>query len=116
MTELAITTLPIDQIRYVKEFQPRLKTSDDRVEELRLSLATLPPIVVARGSVIVDGYHRWQAHVRERAEFIDVEDLGDLTDEQIFWEAVSRNGSGPLPSRGTRRSPRRAPSPRWPNG
>ena len=97
MTELAITTLPIDQIRYVKEFQPRLKTSDDRVEELRLSLATLPPIVVARGSVIVDGYHRWQAHVRERAEFIDVEDLGDLTDEQIFWEAVSRNGSGPLP-------------------
>jgi hypothetical protein len=91
------TTLPIDQIRYVQEFQPRLKISDERVEELRLSLEQLPPIVVARGSIIVDGYHRWQAHVREGAEFIDVDDLGDLTDDQIFWEAVARNAVGPLP-------------------
>jgi hypothetical protein len=91
------TTLPMGQIQYVEAFQPRLKISDDRVEELRLSLEQLPPIVVARGSIIVDGYHRWQAHVREGAEFIDVQDLGELTDDQIFWEAVARNAVGPLP-------------------
>jgi hypothetical protein len=30
----------------------------------------LPPIVVVRGGVLVDGYHRWQAHVREGIDTI----------------------------------------------
>jgi hypothetical protein len=85
------TTIPVDQVKYVKEFQPRLDVDDGWVEQLRTALDRLPPIVVARGNVLVDGYHRWQAHVREGAEFIDVDDLGDMSDEEIFWQAVERN-------------------------
>jgi hypothetical protein len=94
---MAITTIPLSQIRYDRLLQPRSKTSDEWIEQLRLALDDLPPVIVARGSVLIDGYHRWQAHVREGAEFIDVEDLGDLTDEQMFWEAVERNKAGKLP-------------------
>jgi len=85
------TTLPIDQIRYVEEFQPRLQVDDGWIEQLRSALDKLPPVVVARGNILVDGYHRWQAHVREESAFIDVVDLGELTDDEIFWEAVERN-------------------------
>jgi hypothetical protein len=87
------TTLPIDQVRYLKEFQPRIDVSDGWIEQLRTALDKLPPVVVARGSILVDGYHRWQAHLREGAAFIDVEDLGEMTDDEIFWEAVRRNAT-----------------------
>lgn len=93
MTEPTTTTLPIDQIRYVKEFQPRLEVSDAWIEQLRTALDKLPPVKVARGSILVDGYHRWQAHLREGAGFIDVQDLGDLTDDEIYWEAVRLNAT-----------------------
>jgi hypothetical protein len=87
------TTLPIDQIRYVKELQPRLEVSDATIEQYRTALDKLPPVVVARGSILVDGYHRWQAHLREGVGFIDVNDLGDLTDDEIFWKAVELNAA-----------------------
>jgi hypothetical protein len=43
--------------------------------------------------VLVDGYHRWQAHVREGAQRIAVDDLGDLTDAEIRRESIRRNAS-----------------------
>jgi hypothetical protein len=86
-------TLPIDQIRYVKELQPRLEVSDATIEQYRTALDKLPPVVVARGSILVDGYHRWQAHLREGVGFIEVDDLGDLSDDEIFWKAVELNAA-----------------------
>jgi len=93
VTEPTVMTLPIDQIRYVKELQPRIDVSDATIEQYRTALDKLPPVVVARGSILVDGYHRWQAHLREGAGFIDVVDLGNLTDDEIFREAVVRNAA-----------------------
>lgn len=80
-------------IRFVKELYPRLKPHDDVVERYRDALDQLPPIVVARGGVLVDGYHRWQAHVREERDEIAAEDLGDLTDAEIIRESIRRNAS-----------------------
>jgi hypothetical protein len=86
-----VITIATDSVRYGEEFQPRIQVDDEWIEQLRTALDRLPPIKVARGAVLVDGYHRWQAHVREGAAFIDAEDLGDLTDDEIFWEAVRLN-------------------------
>lgn len=82
-----------DAIRFVKELYPRLKPLDDVVERYRDALANLPPIIVARDGVLVDGYHRWQAHVREGAETIQGENLGDLTDSEIIRESIRRNAA-----------------------
>ncbi len=82
-----------DAVRFVKELYPRLKPHDDVVERYRDALANLPPIVIARGGVLVDGYHRWQAHVREGAETIQAEDLGDLSDAEIVRESIRRNAT-----------------------
>jgi len=83
--------LATSDVEYVKELYPRLKPDDSAIERYRDAIDNLPPIVVARGRVLVDGYHRWQAHRREDAEQIEAEDLGDLTDTEIFNESIRRN-------------------------
>jgi hypothetical protein len=57
------------------------------------ALDRLPPIVVARGRVLVDGFHRWQAYRREGLAEIPAEDLGNLADAEIVRESISRNAS-----------------------
>lgn len=88
-----MVTIAVDSVRLVKELYPRLKPLDDVIERYRDSLDRLPPIVVARDGVLVDGYHRWQAHIREGAETIEVEQLGDLTESEIIRESISRNNA-----------------------
>src|SRR5690606_36698992 len=51
----------------------------------------LPPIVVARDGVLVDGYQRWQAHEREGVEQIRAVNLGNQTDAEIIRESIRRN-------------------------
>jgi hypothetical protein len=87
------TPIPVGNVRFVKELYPRLKPHDDVVERYRDALDSLPPIVVARDGVLVDGYHRWQAHVREGAERIQAVNLGNLTDAEIVRESIKRNAT-----------------------
>jgi hypothetical protein len=86
-------TIQVSSIRFVKELYPRIKPNDEAIERYRDSLEKLPPIIVARDGVLVDGYHRWQAHVREGIEQIQAEDLGNLSDAEIMREAITRNAS-----------------------
>src|SRR5215207_8655123 len=83
--------LRVDDVQYVKELYPRLRPDDAAIERYRDALDNLPPIVVARGRVLVDGYHRWQAHRREGVETVPAVDLGNLTDTEIFNESIRRN-------------------------
>ena len=63
------------------------------IERYRDALENLPPIIVARDGVLVDGYHRWQAHVREGADSIKAENIGNLADAEIIRELIKRNAS-----------------------
>jgi len=86
-------TIQVSSIRFVKELYPRIKPNDEAIERYRDALDKLPPIIVARDGVLVDGYHRWQAHVREGVEQIQAENLGNLSDAEIMREAITRNAS-----------------------
>ena len=86
-------TIQVSSIRFVKELYPRIKPNDEAIERYRDALEKLPPIVTARDGVLVDGYHRWQAHVREGSEQIQAEDLGNLSDAEILREAITRNAA-----------------------
>ena len=55
----------VNEIQFVKELYPRLKENTGIIEQYRAAIDLLPPITLARGAVLVDGYHRWQAHRRE---------------------------------------------------
>jgi DNA modification methylase len=85
--------LAIDSVQFVKELYPRLREDDAAIERYRTALDRLPPIVVARGHVLVDGFHRWQAYRREKMTEIAAEDLGNLTDAEIRRESITRNAT-----------------------
>jgi len=86
-----VVRVKVTDVEYVKDLYPRLRPDDDAVERYRDAVDRLPPIVLARGRVLVDGYHRWQAHRREERDTIPAIDLGDLTDTEIFNESIRRN-------------------------
>jgi hypothetical protein len=93
MTGTAPTTIAVDHVEYVKELYPRLKPDDAAIERYRDAIDNLPPIVIARGRILVDGFHRWQAHRLEGVDTIPAEDLGDLTDKEILRESYRRNAT-----------------------
>lgn len=88
---MPVQSISIDSVQVIGALYPRLKPHEDKIEEYRDSVESAPPITVARGCVLVDGYHRWQAHKRNGAETIKVLDLGEMSDEEILAEAVSLN-------------------------
>jgi hypothetical protein len=88
MKTIQVSSIPVRQ-RAVS----RIKPNDEAIERYRDALDKLPPIIVARDGVLVDGYHRWQANVREGIEQIQAEDLGNLSDAEIMREAITRNAS-----------------------
>lgn len=86
-----MTVIRTDAVRFVKELYPRLSPSDDTVARYQDTIDDLPPIIIARDGVLVDGFHRWQAHLRTGRVEILAEDLGNLTDAEIFNESIARN-------------------------
>lgn len=91
MTETVL--LGVDDVEFVKELYPRLREDDAAIERYRAAIDKLPPIVVARSRVLVDGFHRWQAHRREGLDKVPAVDLGNLTDAEIFNESIRRNAT-----------------------
>jgi DNA modification methylase len=83
--------LSIGDVQFVKELYPRLKEDDAAIERYRAAIEKLPPIVVARGGILVDGFHRWQAFKRENRTEVPFVDLGNLSDAQIIRESIERN-------------------------
>lgn len=90
---MAEISLGVGDVEFVKELYPRVREDDAAIERYRAAIDRLPPIVVARGRVLVDGFHRWQAHKRERLEVIAAEDLGDIPDAEILRQAYKRNAT-----------------------
>jgi hypothetical protein len=90
---VAEITLSVDDVEFVKELYPRVREDDAAIERYRAAIDRLPPITVARGRVLVDGFHRWQAYKRERLATIVAEDLGNLTDVEILKESIRRNAT-----------------------
>jgi transposase len=90
---MAAEPVPIDAVQFVKELYPRLREDEAAIERYRHAVDLLPPIAVARGHVLVDGFHRLQAHRREQRETIAAEDLGNLTDAEIRRESITRNAT-----------------------
>lgn len=91
--EADLSVLLVDEVEFVKELYPRVREDDAAIERYRAAIEKLPPITVARGRVLVDGFHRWQAHRREGIAEIAAVDLGNLTDAEIVRESITRNSA-----------------------
>ncbi len=91
--EVIQTKIKTADVRFVKELYPRLTEDNAAIERYRAAIGLLPAIAIARDGILVDGYHRWQAHVREGITEIEADNLGNLSDAEIIRESISRNAS-----------------------
>jgi hypothetical protein len=74
---MSVKRVPIAGVRCVAELYPRESPSDQAIARYQDVIDDLPPIAVARDGVLVDGFHRWQAHLRAGVDTIAVEDLNE---------------------------------------
>lgn len=84
--------IAIDKIKVSAESYPRESLDSETVNNYRLNLEHLPPIVLTKDLILVDGYHRLTAHKIANVSEIDVDEaLLDIPESEIFAEAVRRN-------------------------
>ena len=86
-----IIKIPVSEVKFVKELYPRLKENETAIEQYKDAIEKLPPIIIARDGVLIDGYHRWTAHKRLNIDEISAINLGNLTDIEILKESLVRN-------------------------
>jgi len=82
----------VDEVHLVKEFYPSQLWDNETVNRYMLNLDKLPPIVLTRDYVLVDGYHRLLAHrtagkTEIKARFIDI------PEDRVLWEATRLNAA-----------------------
>lgn len=86
-----ITKVAIDSIVFDKDLYPRQKRDDEVVNSYRDAIDELPPIVLSKNFVLIDGFHRLIAFKLEGKKEIPAEIL-DITDRnEILLEAIRRN-------------------------
>lgn len=85
--------VPIDDIKFIKELYPRFELDNYTINQYRQSIDQLPPILISRNKILIDGYHRIQAYKLEERIEIEAEVL-DIEDEKgILLEAIRRNST-----------------------
>jgi len=82
----------VDKVQIAREFYPRADWDNETVNSYMLNLDKLPPIVLTRDYVLVDGYHRLLAHrtagkTEIKARFIDI------PKDRVLWEATRLNAA-----------------------
>lgn len=83
--------LNIDDIKFLEEYYPRAGFDNETVNQYKLNLGGLPPILVqAEDKILIDGYHRLLAFRVEGRKEIEA-DLLQIPKDKIFAEAVKRN-------------------------
>lgn len=84
----------LQAVTFDRDLYPRAYHDPTVIARYRDCLDQLPPIVLAdtptTRNVLVDGYHRWQAHQLEGST-PTYEHLGTLTPAEVLRESIRRN-------------------------
>jgi len=80
----------VKDIQFLEEFYPRDSFDNEIVNSYRLNIDNLPPIIISKENILIDGYHRLIAHRLEKKEEIGIEIL-DIPKERILFEATKLN-------------------------
>lgn len=83
----------VDEIKFDSDLYPRFEANNSVVNQYRQSIDQLPPILVTKDIVIIDGYHRLLAHKLEGLKDIEVEIFDSEDEQEILIEAIKRNNS-----------------------
>ena len=82
--------LVIDVI-FREDLYPRIETDPSTVQKYADTLDVLPPIEVNQHNELIDGWHRWTAHKKVKAEEIAVVVTETQSDAHLLALAIERN-------------------------
>ncbi len=85
--------IAVDSIVFRSDLYPRIDTSPTTVQKYAEDLAVLPPIEVNQHNELIDGWHRWTAHKKAKAETIEAEVTETASDAQLLELAIERNAA-----------------------
>lgn len=88
-----VERIAIDEIKIDREVYPRFRHDSELVNQYRTALELLPPIVISRDKVLIDGYHRLLAYQIEGHKEIPCE-ISDVSGLDLRIEAIRRNSTG----------------------
>ena len=76
--------IKIVDVRFIKELYPRFELDNYTVNQYRQSIDQLPPILISKNNILIDGYHRIQAHKLEELDEIDADVFDSEDDKEIL--------------------------------
>lgn len=85
--------IKIVDVRFIKELYPRFELDNYTVNQYRQSIDQLPPILISNNNILIDGYHRIQAHKLEELDEIEYEIFDTEDEKEILLEAIRRNST-----------------------
>ncbi|HNT78560.1 MAG TPA: ParB N-terminal domain-containing protein [Anaerolineae bacterium] len=86
-------TRKLDEIVWRADLYPRLKPDASTIQRYADDLDVLPPIEVNQDNILIDGYHRWQAHQQAGADTIPVIVTTTPNEAELLRLAIARNAT-----------------------
>lgn len=86
-------TIPVAVVVFREDLYPRIETSPVTVQKYAEDLDVLPPIEVNQNNELIDGWHRWTAHKKVKAETIRAVVTKTKSDGELLELAIERNAA-----------------------
>src|SRR6516165_11423090 len=83
----------MSEIVFRDDLYPRIKTSAETVQKYAEDLSVLPAIEVNQHNELIDGWHRWTAHKKVKAESIQVIVTETKSEAEFLELAIERNAT-----------------------
>jgi len=88
-----VINIEISKITFREDLYPRIEKSPETVQKYAEDLEVLPPIEINQNNEIIDGWHRWTAHKKEKAETIKIFVTKTKSDTHLLELAIERNAT-----------------------
>ena len=85
--------LKVESVVFREDLYPRIHKNPETVQKYAEDLDVLPPIEVNQNFELIDGWHRWTAHKKAKAENIKCIIVETASDSALLELAIERNAS-----------------------
>ena len=86
-------TIKVTEVIFRDDLYPRIETSAVTVQKYAEDLDVLPPIEVNQHNELIDGWHRWTAHKKAKAEEIKAIVTQTKSEAEFLELAIERNAA-----------------------
>lgn len=83
--------LRLSEVVFREDLYPRITPNPAQIQQYAENLEVLPPIEVNQHNILIDGFHRWTAHKKAEAEFINAVVIETQSDIHLLSLAIEKN-------------------------